>query len=183
MKLTLLGVDPGVRDTGAVALVIDPSTRQLEVVTRVWNGVIQRDGFSVSIDEAFLLDLARFERGLRGDGPVLSGVEGYRPRGKNSRQDEEMTQLVQNVRATLPHCRIIDNTGIKDVVTQDLLQLFWVSRFKQTTNHADLKSAARVALKIGIDGEATNILLSDYVRDNVFGGADKQWSLVSSPTQ
>ena len=85
-----------------------------------------------------------------------------------------MQVLIHDTNETLKPSRVVDNTGIKLVVKEDLLKMFHVSRFPRT-NHADLKSAARVALKTGI--YSVNELMSDYVLDHLEG---RQWSLAST---
>ena len=89
-----------------------------------------------------------------------------------------MTNLVQTINGAVNTCFIVDNTGIKNVVTEPMLKLFQVNRFP-STYHADLKSAARVALKIGIANAITNELLSSFVRDNL---GENKWTLVSTLT-
>lgn len=182
MRLTLLGVDPGIRDTGAVGITLDFENKTVDVTSRVWSGVVDRHGFNVTTDEQFLTELTAFKKSFRDTSMVLSAVEGYRQRGLNVQQDREMLDLIKDIRAALPNGVIVDNTGIKKVVTEDMLKLFYVSRFKRGTNHADLKSAARVALKRGIDGGASNHLMSDYVKDNLFGSKEDEWSLGLSVT-
>ncbi|QNN98056.1 hypothetical protein SEA_FEDE_8 [Microbacterium phage Fede] len=180
MKLTLLGVDPGIRDTGAVALVLDFDNRKWNVVAKAWHGVTTNHGFNVVTDEEFLDEIAEFEQNLRGNGPLFSGVEAYRQRGMDVRQDQQMINLVQDIRATVRGCKIVDNTGIKKVVTRDMLKLFGVARFRQATNHADLVSAARVALMRGIAEDGTNPLLSDFIHDNAVAMGERTWSLEST---
>lgn len=180
MQLTLLGIDPGIVDTGAVAIRLDFNERLIDVTAKAWTGVTDRLGFSVVTSPQFLKELRDFELQQRANTSALfAGVEGYRPRGKNSRQDEEMTNLVQNIRANLTFGRVVDNTGIKLVVTEPALKLFHVSRFKKGTNHADLKSAARVALMRGLSMPDVNPLLADYYRDNLLGGDESKWQLDS----
>lgn len=178
MRLTLLGLDPGVADTGFVAVSLDYDRRVWDVWFKVWSNVIDRHGFNVSVKGSYLDELADTQENFRGHGPSFTGVEGYRPRGKNSRQDEEMTQLVQASRSVMRGAKIIDNTGIKKVVTESTLKLFKMSRFNQGTNHADLKSAARVALKAGIDVDEVNTLLAEFMMDNLLEGG-KRWALGS----
>jgi hypothetical protein len=59
-----------------------------------------------------------------------------------------------------------------------MLKLFGCQRFTGT-NHADLKSAARVALKGGIDIPPLNKQLADYVRDNLNGTPWQSKSIVT----
>ena len=183
MRVALLGFDPGIRDTGAVALTLDLDEKTIDVLAQVWSGVTHRHGFNVTTDEKFLDEAAALQQSLRQrSNVVLTGIEGYRQRGMNVQQDQEMLNVIQDLRATLPGSVIVDNTGIKKVVTEPMLKLFHVARFKRGTNHADLKSAARVALKRGIDQDECNPLLADYIIECVNHNGGQGWSLGSIQT-
>ena len=95
-------------------------------------------------------------------------------------QDQRMGDLIQTINRWLPQSTIVDNTGIKKVVKQGLLEMMHLDRFKRGGNHADLKSAARVALVLGIKNEDINLLLSDFVADNLDG---RSWSFESTKTR
>jgi len=174
---TLVGVDPGIRDTAVVAIRLRPEDRNWAIRYRVWSDVTHRVKQEVIIDQKFLRELTDFQQNefFLGDA-VLTGVEGYRQRGRNIMQDQAMLMMIRETSSVLDRSTIVDNTGIKNVVTEPLLKLFQVSRFSTPTNHADLKSAARVALKIGIANPEINTILSDFVRDNL---GDKPWARTS----
>lgn len=175
--INLIGIDPGIVDTGAVCISMDVEERQWTVLTDVYSNVTSRDGFQVIVDTHFLDDLAAFTQDNT-QGLTLIGIEGYRQRGKNQRQDQAMLHLVQTLRATVPGSVIVDNTGIKKTVTQKALELFRAHRFK-STNHADLKSAARVALLVGLKHEEVNMAIAGFMTDQLGG---RPWEYVSTKT-
>jgi hypothetical protein len=178
-QLTLIGVDPGIVDTGVVSIKLDSLRETLQVTTQVWSDVTEKNGHGINVDSFFLDDLAGFVQHEEAENSAtFTFVEGYRPRGRDMIQDRKMSILVQTINHTLKGSKIVDNTGIKKVVTEPLLKLFGCSRFVGT-HHADLKSAARVALKGGIDITPLNRILSDYVRDNLNGTS---WSVGSIQT-
>ena len=182
MRVALLGFDPGIRDTGAVALTLDFNERTVQITTQVWSGVTRSEKLESLVDEKFLDEAAALEQNTRAAASAtFVGIEGYRQRGMDVTQDRLMLNLIMAMRTAIPKAKIIDNTGIKKVVTESMLKLFQVSRFRQATNHQELKSAARVALKLGIEMEPTNNLLSDFVRDNLMEGGER-WEFKSMLT-
>lgn len=179
-KVTLIGIDPGIVDTGVVALRLDSQERTWSVKFHFWHVVTYRDTNNRSVirlNNHFQDGLRAFVEHEEALAPVFVGVEGYRQRGNNMRQDQDMLYMVQAIHKLVPGSQIIDNTGIKNVVTRDMLKLFGVARFNVATNHADLVSAARVALKLGIGITPINEILYGFVVDNVEGTS---WSLVST---
>jgi len=179
MQVTLIGIDPGIRDTGIVAIHLDTLRQQWRVTTQVWSDVTKLDKQSLVIDTYFLDELTAFvDHENMENKATFVGIEGYRQRGNDTRQDQKMLGLVQSIHGTLKGSYIVDNTGIKNVVTEPMLKLFQVNKFP-ATHHADLKSAARVALKLGINNDVLNRILSDFVRDNLNGS---KWSLSSFET-
>jgi len=177
--LTLVGVDPGIVDTGVVSIRLDTLRETVQVTTQVWTGVTSKDGHSLKVSEYFLDDLAGFVQHEEAENKAtFTFVEGFRPRGRDMIQDKKMTNLVQTIHMSLKGSKIVDNTGIKKTVTEPMLKLFGCQRFTGT-HHADLKSAARVALKGGIDIPPLNRILSDYVRDNLNGSPWSHSSIVT----
>ena len=182
-KLTLVGNDPGIRDTGAVAIRLDNKEKTWAVHHDVWSGITSRpDPKSqvINIDPVFQRQWKQFVKGEEDGAPTFVGVEGYRQRGTNPKQDREMLFMVQSIQKMIPGSMVVDNTGIKNVVTRDMLKLFGVARFSVNTNHSDLVSAARVALKVGIQIPVLNEFIYQFILDNVEG---EPWSLVSTSTR
>jgi hypothetical protein len=167
LPLTLIGVDPGIVDTAATAISLDFEKREIAVATHVWSNVTRQENFKILVRQGFLTELRAWTEDY--SGIVVRGVEGYRQRGKNQKQDQNMIYLVQKIEEALPgNPQIVDNASMKKIVKEKLLEMFHCKRFPGT-NHADSKSAARVALRLGISNELTNKLLSEYVRDHLDG--------------
>ena len=180
MQLTLIGIDPGIVDTGVISIRLDTIREQWNITTQVWTNVTRRDKQALVIDSDFLDELTAFVYHEEMENKAtFTGIEGYRPRGRDMRLDQNMQGLVQSIHGTIKGSVIVDNTGIKNVVKEPMLKLFRVNKFP-STHHADLKSAARVALKLGINNEFLNRILSDFVRDNLNGSSP--WSLKSTVT-
>ena len=175
--LNLIGIDPGVRDTGLVHFKIDFQLEQIEVISGAWSGVTVYEKHHAYTNPDFLDEIAGYCQNI--GIPSYIGIEGYRQRGLNTRQDAQMLHLVQDLKATIPKSVVVDNTGIKKIVTNDLLKLLNASRFDQVTNHADLKSAARVAIRRGLQEPVVNSTLAQIVTQII----DKEavlWQFVST---
>lgn len=172
MKLSLTGVDPGIIDTGLVRIDLNPIEREWSVTAQVLHKMVQHQNQAVTIDESALLLTSVLSMGS------LAGVEGYRPRGRNQVQDRMMTTLVQRI-DKIKGFEVVENTGIKQVVTPATLKLFKVDRFDLPTNHADLKSAARVALLRGYKDPVANEIICMFFEDMLYPEGSP-WQLVST---
>lgn len=156
----VLGIDPGLIDTGIVSLTFDPGGRTVCVRPTLVSGLdpdeVKAAAFSVSAprrDAVF--------------------VEGYRPRS-NFGHDREMIEGVRAI-AKATGGKVLDNMGVKKIIKRPLMELLGVYTFKQTSNHQDLRSAARIALLGMAKDDQLNELLADVVRDGVEGRA---WSVI-----
>ena len=65
MRVALLGFDPGIRDTGAVALTLDFNERTVQIMTQVWSGVTRSEKLTSLVDEKFLDEAAALEQNTR----------------------------------------------------------------------------------------------------------------------
>jgi hypothetical protein len=70
--------------------------------------------------------------------------------------------------------RLLQNTGVMQVVGKPLLQLLHVWNFGQSTHHQDLRSAARIAVLGMLLDPLLNQTLFIYVTDNLEG---RQWDV------
>ena len=86
-------------------------------------------------------------------------VEQYRDRGTVFNTHATMRQLETLIRSTIPESKLIDNTGIKKIVTSEMMKLLDVWDFDQKTHHQDLRSAARIALYGALKDEKLNRVL------------------------
>ena len=64
---------------------------------------------------------------------------------------------------------LLRNTGVKKVVTQELMELCHCWKFPSKTHHQDLRSAARIALLGMMLDDTLNKVLYTYATDNVDG--------------
>jgi hypothetical protein len=64
----------------------------------------------------------------------------------------------------LRNAELVRNTGVKQVVPQELMQLLKVWTFSTATNHDDLRAAARIGLYGMAKVPALNHILADVVR-------------------
>ena len=71
-------------------------------------------------------------------------IEAYRPRS-HLQSDARMGALVNKLRDSIPGSRTMDNTGMKTVITPELMKLMGVWLFTTKSHHQDLRSAARIA--------------------------------------
>jgi hypothetical protein len=163
--VNLIGVDPGIVDTAAVWIRIDTENKIFEVEEKVWREVTTRGPKgTITVDERFLNKLRKF---CRGQQHVF--IENYRNRGRNPNQDQKMSMLVQVIHSTLSGSKLVDNTGVKNVVLEDTLELLGLHVATQKTHHNDIKSAKRIALKGAYQDPALNKLVADLVRDRLEG--------------
>lgn len=153
--LTLVGVDPGLVHTGVVVLRIDTRIRGMYQE----HFVIEGDDHAFQI-EALLKALAYV--------PTQMFVEAYRERGQSYGTNPRMRELMTEIRQRFPSSRVIDNTGVKKVVTPDLMRCFGMVGFP-TTNHQDLQAAARILLYGMLKDQELNevaySIVSDYADD------------------
>lgn len=162
--ITVIGIDPGLIDTGLVALNFNGFTREIIV-----HYAVESRAKAVEIAaSAALLRSAVWSPGHH----VF--IEGYRPRS-NFNTDVKMLELITQLKAEMPAAKVINNTGIKKVVKPKLLEFLKIDSFPLTTNHGDLVSAGRI-LVLGMlkDPELNKILT--FVFTDLYEG--HPWTVV-----
>ena len=147
--ITLVGIDPGIVDTGAVTFFLDPGKLTLDVRAEKLLG---------SAPEPIEEYVKRNTRAR-----TLTFVEAYRDRGTVFNTHGTMRNIEAALRRSLPGVEILDNTGVKKVVTKPLMQLLGCWDFPTVTHHQDLRSAARIALYGGLKDQDINSLLTQIV--------------------
>lgn len=145
--LHVVGVDPGIVDTGVVRLRFKPEIATLEVSYAVVSG----------IDAKRIGDWIKLE-----DGPALVFVEKYRPRS-NFGTDQRMVEGERDLRVVLKDAVFLNNTGIKAVVKPNILMSMGLWKFRLSTHHQDLRSAARIAVLGTMKDDVGNKILSDFI--------------------
>jgi hypothetical protein len=133
MTINVIGVDPGLVDTGLVRLSFHPSLRRVSVA------------FSAIADAE--KDTGPVVQWIRNgtDGPSHVFIEQYVPR-PGMATTGRMKELESKLRRELPNATLLRNMGVKQVIPQELMQVLGVWTFKKSTHHQDLRSAARIAL-------------------------------------
>lgn len=158
------GVDPGIVHTGVVGIEFDQPNRLVTVRSIVAAGAKPEDAAA----EAAQFFVAW---GIRAD---HTWIEQYRDRG-NLNSNSHMHNAVRLARFATGG-KILDNTGIKKVITDDLMKLIGCWKFSTPTHHQDLRSAARIALLGYVKTEHGNALVADIVRDHLNG---RTWDVAS----
>jgi hypothetical protein len=150
---TIIGVDPGIVDTGVVRFTFYPT--------------LQRVGISSAVVPAFDLDsspqnIASWIRSeAAGDKPHVF-VEKYNPR-PGMRTNDRMKEIENALIRTLPHAVRVNNMGIKQVITQATMDQLHVWYFSKVTHHQDLRSAARIGLYGAVKDDDLNHLVAAAV--------------------
>jgi len=150
----IIGVDPGLVNTGVVSMMFGPTIRHLTIEHTVINGP----------DAVATVD---WIQSLPTVHPLIY-VEQYRPR-QNLSSDPRMTQVQHELQSLLSRARFLPNMGIKRVITRDLMEVLEVWKFPTSTHHQDLRSAARIALLGMAKHSEYNQVLADMVRAHLDG--------------
>jgi hypothetical protein len=154
----VVGVDPGLVHTGVVGLSFFPNRREVHV------GHAAVAGPNAKQVEAFAITQLAL--------PQHRFIEAYRPRSAFGTDQRMVTAVAEMRKAT--GGTVLDNTGVKKVVKQPLMELLGVWKFSTVTHHQDLRSAARIALLGMLRDEQMNRLLADVVRDHLAG---RTWTI------
>lgn len=154
----VIGVDPGLVDTGVVSMLFKPGLRTLIIE----HGVVA--GTDAELVRDWVLSPTR-------PMPTHVFVEQYKPRQSLS-SDVRMVQAEQDLKRELPKARVLPNLGIKRVIPQSLMEVFGVWSWPTVTHHQDLRSAARIALLGMVKEPQLNLILADVVKAHLEG---KPW--------
>jgi len=150
------GVDPGIVHTGIVSLTFDVGERALDVAHAVV------DGPDATAAAAALRAITDGELSLQ-----TTFIEEYRPRSGFSVDQAMMVANADFKRAL--HGHLLRNTGVKQVVSKELMELLHVWKFSTTTHHQDLRSAARIAILGMLLEPSLNRILYQFTTDNIDG--------------
>ncbi len=152
-RIRVIGIDPGLVHTGIVELTFEPEHKLAWVYARAVKG---GDVGSVVAPLPPVSD------------KTVVFIEAYRPRSHFD-TDDKMVALVKAIKHAIPGSKVIDNTGVKKVITQDLMKALNVWKFSTTTHHQDLRSAAYIGLYGMVKDDELNAVLADFVRDLIDG--------------
>lgn len=146
--ITLVGIDPGIKNTGAVAMTL---TKR--------GGFVDYDVTYEALPGSDLESIQEYCSHYAYDDFGLEHVyvEKYRDRGTTFRTHGAMRQLEVLIKRTIPKVELIDNTGIKNIVTTEMLKLLGMWDFSdKRTHHQDIRSAARIMLYGALEVEDLN---------------------------
>jgi hypothetical protein len=166
----VIGIDPGLVDTGVVQIQFMPDARLIRVNHTVIKGPgaqpPETDPVGPRVQE-WIVAMSN------GASRPRTFVEGYRPRSTFG-TDVRMVELVKDVKAAT-NGEVINNTGVKKVVRQPLMELIGVWRFGTTTHLQDLRAAGRIALFGMLKHKDLNAVVYGFLRDNLDG---KAWRVI-----
>jgi len=144
----LLGIDPGLVDTGAVLFQFETSRHSLQTSARRFDG-----GDATEIAE-WVASLSP---------QPITFIERYRDRGTVFTTHNAMRNLEMQLREAIPGATLLDNSGVKRIVTKDLMVALGVWKFDILTNHQDLRSAARIALLGALRVPELNQVITEHL--------------------
>lgn len=156
-RTRIIGIDPGLVHTGVVEFLFLPGTKAVVVRPRVISGA---NGAIVAKFVKLCTDSFNT--------PTSIFIEGYRPRSHFD-TDGRMVSLVKDLHHGIAGSKVVDNTGVKHVITRALLRALECWTFTTTTHHQDLRSAAYIGLYGMVKDPELNPVLADFVRDRVDG--------------
>ena len=163
----VVGIDPGLRDTGAVLITFDTNKRTVTSVPFVVDGQTLKADASI---------IARWLHS-RSAQAAHAFIEKYVPRpGMTTSPD--MLALENLIRVSISGATLVRNTGVKQMVPREVLQLLHLWSFSIPTNHDDLRAAARIAVYGMMKNPTLNSLLADVVSAELEG---QPWLVKEEP--
>lgn len=160
--MEIVGIDPGLVHTGAVMIRLLAHVRAIEIKHEA---IVGPDAAAA---DQWLRQVSVHQPPWRpGKGPMMF-IEGYRQRS-NYGTNDKMIEAVMNFKKQFPFSRVLQNTGVKQVVRRPLMELLGVWSFSTPTHHQDLRSAARIGIYGALKHEVLNELLFTIVNDHLAG--------------
>lgn len=145
---TVIGIDPGLVHSGLVVFQFNEEDQEYSMLYEVLDGLDAEGAAAVC---------ARYP-----DAKVF--IEDYRARSHYD-TDARMIAGVSKFKHAIPGSVLLNNTGVKQVVTQELMDALDVWTFKAVTHHQDLRSAARIGLYGAFKDPELNWLLYQIIVD------------------
>lgn len=152
--LNIVGIDPGLRDTGVVYMTFEPDIHMMSVRTLV---VHHSD---VELTAQHVYDWV--DRCSPNEWPSIF-IERYVPR-PGMQTSPDMLALERGLAMKLRRAELVRNTGVKQIIPQELMKLLKLWLFTTPTNHDDLRAAARIGLYGMAKDPGFNMILADVVR-------------------
>ena len=162
----IIGIDPGIVDSGAVSMQFDKRARVLDI-----DWLVVQNANSASGPEF----IAEWIEHYGGKPSVF--VEKYNPR-PGMPTNAKMVELEHSLKLALPKgAAFINNMGVKQVITRELMMLLNVWTYTHVTHHQDLRAAARIGLYGAVKDDELNEGIADVVHADRFGTA---WTIRST---
>lgn len=156
---TMIGIDPGVVDTGVVCITFYPDEKKIWVDHKVFHKLSLNN-----VDE-----LQEYVQAYDQNAVKHVVIEDYDARS-NFNNDKHMASLVTLLKQSLPGAKALNNAGILTLIKPALMKALDVWTYPTPTNHNDLRSAARIALlAMAKDDTGLAELLSLVVKDHLYG--------------
>ena len=152
-NLQLIGVDPGLRDTGIVECLFYNEDPSYDTYLEKGEQLVLSHATAEDIWGELLFLIA--ERAEKTEWRTVIYVEKYLDRGTSFGTHGRMRELETQLRLLAQKSPIlqkagslsfVNNTGVKKIITNKVLTALQLDTFTTASNHQDLKSAARIAL-------------------------------------
>ena len=161
-KYVIVGIDPGIVNTGIVVYHIYPNIRLISVAHTAIVGCDVQDIMAFLEQHSMIGPLSW----------TYLFVEAYRPRSHFD-TDARMGAAVNDIKRMGTNIYALDNSGVKNVVSRALLELLNSWNFSTKSNHQDVRSAARIAILGMLKNETLNRLLARVVLSKI--NDDSEW--------
>lgn len=169
-RLIIIGVDPGLVDTGYAAMVFHRDGRMPEVTYAQIEGASIEDVRQHINDTLARVTLTSPSPIGQGRDEVMVVVEEYRDRGTSFSTHKPMREFDSDIRKERFKYRgktvkpvLQDNSGVRSIITRrlwaDLLQL----PVPPATNHQDIQAAIRIGLYAAVKNEEYNSFLYNHI--------------------
>ena len=162
-RIRIVGIDPGLVDTGVVAIHLDRVTRSFSSTVTTVKGL--------DADELALAIQRTKEPGYMKTSYTF--IEKYRPRS-NFNTDTRMIGGVRDFAKVVENPVILDNTGVKKIILPKTLDALRLRTFSTYSHHQDLRSAAAIALLGMVKNDTLNSKLYDILESASSAG---HWSV------
>jgi len=156
-QVSVLGVDPGQVTTGMCHMVFDQARRTVTVRHAAVDGY--GAGPPDSISQAVARAVRQAKRWPKAD---LKVVEDYIPR-TGLPEDQAMSTIV----ALMEERKLarLNNAGIDQIVTTDMLKLLDAHNFSARSHHQDVRQAAKLCVLALLKNDRHNRMLAGIVAD------------------
>jgi Holliday junction resolvasome RuvABC endonuclease subunit len=169
----VIGIDPGLVDSGIVVLEFHPAREQ--VVAQCAAIATDYDDLETTAQMVYSALSDMLAEPLPNEAYIF--IEAYRERGQTYGTNSKMRELLSALRTVLPKAVVLDNMGVKKVITPQMMKALDLTGFPRT-NHDDIQSAARIALLGMVKDDELNAVLYRVLRAAADGPHVTGWQIV-----